>query len=264
MPSPTLLPVGLPQNEFCTKEGEAHIMTFRWIAAVAAIAAVIVPPAMADELVIRPALGYTGALEGLKAGFEAASGDKIKVAGPDETPDLVIQAKPQVEAQVKEGKVDAGSVTDVAQVRIGFAVKAGAAAPDISTPEKLKAALLAAKSVGLSRFASGQYVSGKLFPALGIADQMKDKIVLVASGPVAAAVAKGEAEVGFQQMSELHQVKGVTVVGRVPESLQSIVVFTAGVGTGTKSAAAAQRFIAYIKSPAVAATYKTLDLEQVK
>ncbi len=239
-------------------------MKFEWIAAVAVVVAFIAPAANADELVVRPALGYAGVLEGMKSGFEAASGDTIKVAGANDAADLTIQLKPQFEALVKDGKVSAASVTDIARVRIGLAVKAGAPKPDIATLDRLKAVLLAAKSVGLSRFASGQYVTGELLPLLGIAEQMKAKLVYVASGPVGEAVARGDAEVGFQQMGELIPVKGITVAGAVPDSAQPNIILSAGVSTETKAAAAAQRFIAYAKSPAAAAAYKAMDTVQVK
>ena len=234
-----------------------------WITA-AALAALMAAPTMADELVIKPALGYAAALEALRAGYESATGDKITIAGANDTADLLIVAKQQVEAQIKEGKMDAAGVADIAEMRVGFAVKAGAPKPDISTPEKLKAVLLAAKSVGVSRFVSGQFVSGELFPQLGIADQMKDKTVFVANGPVGEAVAKGEAEVGFQQMSELLPIKGLSVVGPIPDSLQRATILTAGLTPGTKAHAAGARFIAYVKSPAVAAAYKSMDLKPVK
>ncbi len=237
-------------------------MKFGWIAAVA-VAGLIAAHARADELVIRTPLGYAGVLAGMTASFEAATGDRITIAGNNDTADLVILGKEQVEAQVKAGKIDAAGITDLGQVRIGFAVKAGGPKPDISTPEKLKAAVLAAKSVGLSRYASGQFVLGELFPALGIADQVQDRIVRI-DGSVGEGVVRGEAEVGFQQMGELLQVTGLTVVGRIPKSLERVIVYTAGLATGTKVTAAAQRFIAYAKSPAAAAAYKAMDFELVK
>ncbi len=237
-------------------------MKFGWITVV--MAAVAATPALADELVIRPALGYAAALEALKASYETATGDTIKIAGANDAADLVIVAKQQVEAQVKDGKMEAASATDIAEMRIGFAVKAGAPKPDISTPEKLKEVLLKAKSVGVSAFVSGQFVSGELFPKLGIADQMKTKTVVVKAGPVGEAVAKGEAEVGFQQMSELLPIKGIAVVGPIPDSVQRVTVLTAGIAPGAKARAAAARFVAYVKSPAAAAAHKSMDLAPVK
>jgi molybdate transport system substrate-binding protein len=232
--------------------------------AVAVLASVIAVPAMADELVVRAAFGYVGPFERLKTGYEAASGDKIRLASGDEAADLVIQPKQQIEAMVKEGKVNAAGLTDIAEMRVGLAVKAGMPKPDISTPEKLKAVLLGAKSVGVSRFLSGQIVTGELFPKLGIADQMKAKTVTVATGSVGEAVAKGDAEMGFQQMSELVPVQGIAIVGRVPESVQRVTVLTAGISKAAKSKAAAQRFIAYTKSPAAAAAHKAMDLDAAK
>lgn len=228
------------------------------------IAAVLIAgPAAADDLAIRTSLTFQGALAALTGPYEAASGDKIKTVGANDPADLVILQKPQFEGPVKDGKVDGKSITDILRVKVGFAVKAGAPVPDISTPDKLKAVLLAAKSVGLSGAASGQHVTNQVFPKLGIAEQMKAKTTIV-NGAVAEAVAKGQVEVGFQQMSELAPVKGATVVGRIPEELQRVTVVSAGLGTAIKSPAAASRFIAYVQGPAAAAVLKSMDLELAK
>lgn len=227
------------------------------------VALLLAGPALADELTIRTSLTFQGALDVLKAPYEAASGDTIKVVGANDPADLVILQKPQFDGPVKDGKVDPKSIVDLLRVKVGFAVKAGAPVPDISTPAKLKAVLLAAKSVGLSGAASGQYVANEMFPKLGIAAEMKEKTTII-NGAVAAAVAKGQVEVGFQQMSELAPVKGAHVVGRIPEELQRVTIVSAGLGTGIKAPAAASRFIAYVNSPAAAPVLKSLDLESAK
>jgi len=239
------------------------MMKFAWIVAVAAVVAAT--PAIADELVIRrPLFAYVGTLKLLTAGFEAATGDKIKVVDANDAADLLISFKAEIEAQVKDGKVDAGSVADIAAMRVGMAVKAGAPIPDISTPDKFKQALLAAKSVGVSRGPSGQYLSTELFPKLGIAEQIKDKTVVVTARMVGEAVASGEAEIGFQQASELIPLEGISTVGPIPESIQRVTIYTAGLSTGSKATAAGRRFIAYVKSSAAAAAYKVTGVGQVK
>ncbi len=242
-------------------------MKFGWIAALAAVivAPVVAAPAAADELVIRkPLAAYNITLEALKAGYEASSGDKIKIVEGNDVPaDLVITFKTDIEAQFKAGKlVSVGA--DVAEMRVGMAVKEGAAKPDISTPDKFKAAMLAAKSVAVSRGPSGQYLTTELFPKLGIADQMKPKTVVVTTGLVAEVVPRGEAEAGFQQMSELLPIKGISIVGPLPESIQRVTVYTAAITTDAKAGAAAMRFIAYVKSPAAAAAYKATTVGQIK
>lgn len=227
------------------------------------LAMLLTAPAFADELTVRTSLTFQGPLAALTPGFEAASGDKIKVAGANDPADLVILQKPQFDGPVKDGKVDAGSITDLARVKVGFAVKAGAPVPDISTPEKLKAVLLTAKSVGLSGAASGQYVLNEVVPKLGVAAEMKEKVTTI-NGAVGEAIAKGQVEVGFQQMSELLPIKGAHVVGRIPEALQRVTVVASGLGTDVQARAAAARFIAYVKSPAAAAVLKDMDLEAAK
>lgn len=235
-------------------------------ACIAAVAALVAAPAAADELVIRkPLAAYAITLDALKAGYEAATGDKIKIVeGNDAPADLLISFKTDVEAQAKDGKVDAASVADIAEMRVGMAVKEGAPKPDISTPDKFKAAMLAAKSVAVSRGPSGQYLTTELFPKLGIAEQMKGKTVVVTTGLVAEAVPRGEAEAGFQQMSELLPIKGISIVGPLPESIQRVTVYTAALSAGSKAGAAGKRFIAYVKSPAAAASYKATTVGQIK
>lgn len=220
-------------------------------------------PAQAVDVNIRAGATFAGVLDAVRPGYEAATGDKLHVVTGDAPADVVMGQRAQLDTQLKEGKMDAAALTDFGRARVGYAVKAGTSAPDISTPEKLKAVVLAAKSVSLSRFASGIYVSGTVFPKLGVADEMKPKIV-PATGLVAEAVAQGTAEVGFQQMYELLPVKGVIVVGRIPDSLQTVTTVTAGIPKDAKSPEAARRFAAYLASPAAAAALKTMDLDPAK
>src|SRR4029077_6876061 len=130
--------------------------------------------------------------------------------------DVVIMAAPALDALIKQGKVRAGSRVDLVQSKIGMAVKAGAPKPDISTVDALKRTLLAAKSIAYSDSASGVYLSTELFPKLGIADQIKNRTRKIEADPVGGVVAKGEVEIGFQQISELRPVKGIDIVGPLP------------------------------------------------
>lgn len=235
-------------------------MKWGWIAVAAALMA---GPVAADDLTIRTTFTFQAALDALIGPYEAASGDKVKIAAQGQPADLILLLKAQFEPLLKDGSVDAKSVADFGQVRVGFAVKAGAPVPDISTPEKFKAALLAAKSVGVSGFTSGLFVKNEVFPKLGIADAMKDKTTVV-NGAIGEGVAKGQVEVGFQQMSELLPIKGITVAGRIPEDVNRATILTSGLGSHNKAPAAANRFIAYMKSPAGLAILKQLDIEPVK
>jgi molybdate transport system substrate-binding protein len=150
---------------------------------------------------------------------------------------------------VGEGKVAAASRVDLARSNIGMAVRRGAPQPDIRTVDALKRALLEAKSVAYSAQVSGLYLSTELFPRLGIVDQMAKKSIRVDVGRVGAVVARGEAEIGFQQISELLEVQGIDYVGPLPAEVQRVTVFTAAVAAGAKNPDAAQALIEFLASP---------------
>lgn len=219
-------------------------------------------PAQAADLLVRTSLTFSGAIDALAPGFEKATGDKVHaVSAGGEAPDLLILQKAAFDPLIKGGTVDPKSLTDLASVRIGVAMKSGKPA-DVSTPDKFKQVLLDAKAVAVSGAASGQFVTKEVFGKLGIADQMKAKTKVV-RGSVGDTVARGEADLGFQQMSELLQTKAI-IVKRIPETLQSVTVVSGALTVGTKSADAAKKFMDYIKSPAAAAALKTMDIEAVK
>jgi molybdate transport system substrate-binding protein len=134
--------------------------------------------------------------------------------------------------------------------QIGVAVKAGAPKPDISSAEALKRALLAATSVAYSESASGVYVSTETFQRLGISDAMKDKARKISGEAVAVVVARGEAEIGFQQISEMRGVAGADVVGPLPADLQKVTVFSAGIASVSKQPEAGRALIEFLGSPA--------------
>ncbi len=142
-----------------------------------------------------------------------------------------------------------------------MAVRAGAPKPDISSPAALKRALLQAKSIAYSDSASGVYVSTELFQRLGIADQVKGKSRMIPAEPVGAVVARGEAEIGFQQMSELLPVAGIDLVGPLPSEVQKITVFSAGVATSAKEPQAARALIRFLASPEAAPAISKTGLE---
>jgi molybdate transport system substrate-binding protein len=164
--------------------------------------------------------------------------------------DVVIMAAPALDDLIKSGKVRKGSRVDLVRSKIGMAVKAGAPKPDISTVEALKRTLLAAKSIAYSDSASGVYPSTELFPKLGIADQIKGKSMKIEADPVGGVVAKGEVEIGFQQISELRPVKGIDIVGELPPGAQRVTVFAAGIPVTAKHPEAANALIQWLASPA--------------
>ena len=152
-----------------------------------------------------------------------------------------------------KGKVIADSQVDLVKSPIGVAVKSGTPKPDISTPDALKRALQAVKTVAYSDSASGVYVSTEMFGKLGIADEMKDKARKIPATPVGEIVAHGNAEIGFQQMSELKPVEGIDIVGPLPDELQKITVFSAGIASVSKEPEAGKALIKFLASPAARA-----------
>jgi molybdate transport system substrate-binding protein len=151
---------------------------------------------------------------------------------------------------IDKGKVVADSRVDLVTSPIGMAVRAGAPKPDISSSDALKRALLAAKSVAYSDSASGVYISTEMFQKLGIADAMKDKARAIPAEPVAGVVARGDAEIGFQQISELKPVAGIDIVGPLPADVQKITVFSAGIASVSKEPEAGKALIGFLASPA--------------
>lgn len=163
------------------------------------------------------------------------------------TGDLAVLTAQVIDDLIREGKTVAGSRVDLARSGIGVAVRKGAAKPDIASPEALKRALLAARSLAHSR--TGQ--SGIYFPTvlakLGIGDAMKSKLVVPEGGPaIGELVARGEAEIGIQQISELLPVGGIEIVGPLPEPLQKITVFSAGVLATAQDPRRAADLLAFI------------------
>jgi molybdate transport system substrate-binding protein len=158
-----------------------------------------------------------------------------------------------LENLAQNGKVIADSKIDLVKSPIAVAVKAGTPKPDISTPDALKRALLAVKTIAYSDSASGVYVSTEMFGKLGIADEMKDKARKIPATPVGEIVARGDAEIGFQQMSELKPVEGIDIIGPLPDELQKITIFSAGIASASKEPDAGKALIKFLASPAARA-----------
>lgn len=170
-----------------------------------------------------------------------------------EPADVVILASQGLEKLIAEGKVIASSRVDLASSRIGMAVRSGDSIPDISSIEAFKNVLLKANTIAYSASASGTYLSTELFQRLKIADKLTNKSIRVTGERVGADVARGEAEIGFQQVSELLTIEGITYVGTSPEELQKITMFSAGITSNTKNIESARCLIEYLSSPEAAA-----------
>jgi molybdate transport system substrate-binding protein len=223
--------------------------------------------ASAEEIRVMVSGGFTAVYQEVVPSFERASGHTVVSSfgasmggAPDSIPmrlrrgepvDVVIMAAATLDELVAAGVVRRGSRVDLVRSGIGMAVRAGARQPDISTVDALRRTLLQAKSVAYSASASGAYLSTELFVRLGIADEMRHKSRRIESERVGTIVARGEAEIGFQQVSELLPIPGIDYVGPLPSEVQRITVFAAGVAVDARSPEAAQALIAFLTSPAV-------------
>ena len=177
--------------------------------------------------------------------------------------DVVIVTRPVIDALARQGKVHREACTDIGRSGLGVAVRQGAAKPDITTVEAFKHALLAARSLVRSKEGtSGLYVE-ILLDRLGIADAMREKVVLGPRGRIAELVARGEAEMAVQQIPELLPVQGVQFVGPLPGELQLWTVFAAGIGSNANDPAAAKTFIEALVAPSAVALFRAKGLEPV-
>jgi molybdate transport system substrate-binding protein len=233
----------------------------------------------AAEVRVMISGGLTAAYKELVPEFERSTGNKVLTAyGPSmgttvnaipnrlergEPADVLIMVGYALGDLVKQGKVIADSRVDLAKSPIGIAVKSGTPKPDISSADAVKRALLAAKSIAYSDSASGVYVSTEMFQRLGIADAMKDKARQIPAEPVARVVARGDAEIGFQQISELLPVPGIDIVGQLPPELQKITVFSAGIATVAKEPEAGKALIKFLASPAASAAILKSGIEPI-
>jgi molybdate transport system substrate-binding protein len=205
--------------------------------------------------------GFEKATEHKVATTWAGTNDIKKRMAAGETYDLVIMAGPALDELVKQGKIVPGSRVDLAKSGVGVAVRAGAPKPDISSGDALKRALLAAKSIAYSSGPSGVYMEG-LFQRLGIADEIKPKLKQTQPGnPVGEVIARGEAEIGFQQVSELLPIAGIDYIGPLPPDIQHITVFSGGIHTGAKQPDAAKALVKFITAPAAVPVIKKKGME---
>jgi len=181
--------------------------------------------------------------------------------GRGEAVDVIILPAAAMEDLIRGGFVVAESRVDLARSAIGMAVRAGVPRPDISTVEALTRTLLQAKSIAYSASVSGEYLSKELFPRLGLSETLAPKSRRIAGERVGAVVARGEAEIGFQQISELLEVKGVDLVGPLPSAVQRITLVAAGVAAKSTDPAAARAFIRFLASPEAVETIRKTGLE---
>ncbi|MDB5416102.1 MAG: transporter substrate-binding protein [Rubritepida sp.] len=209
--------------------------------------------------------------------FEAVAGHHLESSygasmgsAPDAIPqrlargepaDVVILARGALDALVAAGHVRRGSEVDLVESRIAMAVRAGTPHPRIGTVDEFRQAMLDARSIGYSASASGVYVSTELFQQLGIADQVLHKAHRVMSERVGSVVARGELEVGFQQVSELLPIEGIEIVGPLPAAIQRVTTFSARICTRSEKPQAAHALIRFFASSAAREVIRQTGLD---
>jgi len=224
---------------------------------------------MTSEIRVLSTLGVRAVLDALAPAFERANSCRItriydssvalmqRIAA-GESGDAAVCTAAAIDALIAQGKMT--TRTDLTRSFVGIAVRKGAVKPDISTPDAFIAAMRGAKSIGRSKTgASGLYFAG-LIARLGLEDALKPKMI-VWDGIVGKLAARGEAEIAVQQISELMQADGVDIVGPLPDELQSVTVFSAGVFKASRQAHLAAAFVADLAAPAHAALIRQKGME---
>jgi molybdate transport system substrate-binding protein len=235
--------------------------------------------AQADQIQVVSSGGFAQAYKALAPAFEKASGHTLVSGwGPSmgetknaipkrlargEPIDVVIMVGSALDGLVQQGTLAADSRAVLARSGIGMAVRAGAPKPDISTVEQLIRTLRQARSIAYSDSASGVYLSTVLFPKLGLSEALKDTARMVPAEPVGQVVARGDAEIGFQQVSELAHVPGIDLVGKLPDAVQEITLFSAAVVSGAAHAEAGRQLIRFLASPEAADIIRATGLDAV-
>jgi molybdate transport system substrate-binding protein len=234
--------------------------------------------AQADDVKVLTSGGFEAPYLALIAGCERATGHRVVTMGTSmgvgansipnrlrrgEPADVVVLSTSNFTELVSEGLIVAESRVPLARSTIGMAVRRGAPRPDISSVEAFKRTLLQAKSIAYSAQTSGIYLSTELFPRLGIADELKAKSQRIEHERVGAVIARGEAEIGFQQVSELIPIPGIDIVGPLPSEIQRITTYFAGVASGAKSPDAARALIGCFVAPAGVRAMRTAGLEPI-
>jgi molybdate transport system substrate-binding protein len=237
-----------------------------------ALASSLATAASAAEIKVSLPASFKEPYEHLVPIYETENGHKVVTTwmGTVETPkriaagevfDVVIIWAPTMNEIVKTGKLAADSRVAIAKSGIGVAIRKGAPKIDISSGDSVKAALLAAKSIGYSTGPSGNYLIG-LFQKWGIADQLKPKLVQSRPGQfVGDLLARGEADMGFQQVSELNKFPGIDFVGPLPNDIQEISVLEGALHREAPQSAAGRGLLKLLTSPRAVVPIKEHGME---
>ena len=246
-----------------------------WSALMAVFGLVTANVAQASELKVLTSVALTSVLDELAPVFEKTTGTKLKIDYnliaaqrkrilEGESADVIILSRGAMQELQKLDKFAASDLVDVAGTPVSVAARAGVPKPDISTADAFKQTLLSARSIVYADpakgGASGVYFA-RVLDRLGIAEQMQAKTILVPGAQAAEVVAKGEAELGVAQGSEIVPVAGAQLVGPLPGEFASMTVFTAGIGAGSTLRAPASELITFLKGPEAAARFKAKGFE---
>ena len=193
---------------------------------------------------------------------EAAGGVEVaKRVQAGEPVDVVVLSSTAIDKLIAEGRLSTGSRVDLVRSGVAIAVPAGAPRPDVTSEAAVRRAVLEARTLSYSTGPSGVYLE-KLFERWGIRGEIKSRIVVAPPGvPVGSLVAEGKAQLGFQQLSELKNLAGIEVLGPLPPEIQTITVFSGGIGTATRDADAARALLSFLASPGVAAAKQRHGME---
>jgi molybdate transport system substrate-binding protein len=217
---------------------------------------------MATQAVLARLVDAYQAHTGRNVAIESVGGvDAVQRVAAGEPFDVVVLARDAIDELLAGGHVAARSDVDLARSGVAVAVRAGASRPDVSSEADLERAVRAARTIGISTGPSGVGLS-RLFARWGIADLIGPRIVKASPGvPVGRLVARGDAELGFQQLSELVHIEGVDVLGPLPPAIQITTTFTAAVGSRARQPASARELIAFMAGPPAAATKRQAGME---
>lgn len=249
------------------------------MAALAALALGAGASARATDIRVVSSGGFAQAYKDLAGPYERASGDRLIAEwGPSmgatknaiparlargEPIDVVIMVGDALDRLMLEGRLEPGSKVVLANSPIACAVRHGAAKPDIHTVDGLRAAFLQAQHVAYSDSASGEYIKHTLLDRLGIRGQMEGRAAQIPATPVGEIIAHGDADFGCQQRSELQPVKGIDIVGLIPQEVQLKTEFSAAVVRGSRHPDAARALLRFLAAPANAAAVEATGLEPV-
>jgi molybdate transport system substrate-binding protein len=235
--------------------------------------------AFADTLTVMSSGGYTAALEKLVPQFEQQTGHKVNIVlGPSmgtspeaipvrlergEKADILFMVGSAIAPLGEKKLVFLETKKDLARSKIAMAVKEGAPKPDISTVDALKSVLVKSKSIAYSDSASGVYIEKEMYKKLGLEAELKSKSKMIVAERVGNVVARGDAEIGFQQVSELLPVRGITFVGTIPDEVQKITFFSAVITQNTSNKELANNFLSFLTQPSSRKIVEDTGLEAI-